>query len=90
MKDNILFMGATISSALSFIEGLIPILQVSLLAISLILTISGLFNTILEKIKRKEDISEDLSNGITDIKEISGKINDKINEIKRGDKDDNE
>ena len=90
MKDNILFMGATISSALSFIEGLIPILQVSLLAISLILTLSGLFNTIIEKVKNKEDISEDLNKGIKDIKEISGTINDKINEIKRGDKDDNE
>ena len=89
MKDNIYFVSATISSGLSFIEGLIPILQVALLLISLICTIIGLVNTIKEKLKKNEAIGEVLDKGINEVKDLSNKINDKINNIERGDKDGN-
>lgn len=89
MKDNILFASATISSALSFIEGLIPILQVILLAISLICTLAGLFNTIIERVKNGEDVSKELDKGVNEVKDLTDKLSDKINEIDRGNKDDN-
>lgn len=87
MRDNILFASATISSALSFIEGLIPILQIILLALSLILTIIGLFNTLVDKIKKNENIGEVLDKGITEVKDLTNQLNEKINNIERGDND---
>ena len=52
MKDNYLYIGATITSALSFIENLIPILQVILLVLSLVLSLSGIIKNIIDKIKK--------------------------------------
>lgn len=87
MKENIYYVGAAVSSALTFIESLIPVLQVVLLSISLILTIAGLFNNIIDKVKAKEPIKEDLDKGIDEIKQISNNIENKLKEIDRGDKD---
>ena len=84
MKDNIFYISATITSALTFIEGLVPILQVIMLIISLILSLIGLFNTIKDKLSKGEDISPDLKKGIDVVKDTS----EKINEIKRGDEND--
>ena len=89
MRANIFFASATISSALSFIEGLIPIFQIILLSLSLILTISGLFNTLVDKIKKNENIGEVLDKGITEVKDLTNQLSEKINNIERGDNDGN-
>lgn len=87
MKENYFYIGATISSALSFIENLIPILQVILLCISLILTLSGIFNSIMDKYKKNEDITDELNKGIDVIKTTSKEIEEKIKEVNKDGKD---
>lgn len=87
MRENIYYIGATISSALSFIQDLIPILQIIMLSISLILTIGGIFTTIVDKKKNNQKINiSDIKEGINDAKSITQGINNKLKEM-RGEKD---
>lgn len=83
MKDNLFYMMATISSAMSFIQGLIPILQVVLLTISLVCTLIGLFNTIKDKLKRGEDVTPEIIEGVNKISDYASQIN----KIKEGEED---
>ena len=86
MKDNYFYIGATITSALSFIENLIPILQMILLIISLVLTISGIVKSVIEKLKKNEAITEDITKGVEAIRTASQELENKIKEVNENDR----
>ena len=86
MKENYLYIGASITSALSFIENLIPILQVILLIISLVLTITGIIKSVIDKFNKNEAITEDITKGVEAIKTASQELENKIKEVNENDR----
>lgn len=74
MKDVYYYMGSLISASLSFIQELIPIVQFILLLLSLALTLIGIGKQIKEKLKKGEDISNEIKDGVNAITEVANKI----------------
>lgn len=77
MKDYIYFTGSLLSASLSFIQELIPVLQVILLTISLVLTLVGIGKELVVKLKNKEGID------IEDIKKANDIVKETINKIEK-------
>ena len=74
MKDVYYYMGSLISASLSFIQELIPVVQFILLLLSLALTLIGIGKQIKEKLKKGEDISNEIKDGVNAITEVANKI----------------
>lgn len=74
MKDVEYYIGSFISASLSFIQELIPVVQFILLLLSLILTLIGIGKQIKEKMKKGEDISNEIKDGVNAITEVANKI----------------
>lgn len=88
MKDYYYYLLGTATTGLTFIESLIPIIQLILLIISLILTLIGIAKSIKEKLDKKESILPEIIDAKNSIEEASSKIENitnKINENKKGD-----
>lgn len=86
MKDYYFYILGTASAGISFIEDLIPIIQLILLIISLTLTLIGIIKAIVQKVKNKENIEEELKeakNTIIDISTNVEKVKEKIEDIKK-------
>lgn len=77
MEETKYYVISLLSASLSFIQELIPIIQLILLLISLICTLIGIYKQVREKWKKGEDISED-------VKQASQVINDAVNKLKEG------
>lgn len=86
MKDVYCYVGSLISASLSFIQELIPIIQLILLLISLTLTLIGIGKQIKEKWQKGEDISNEIKDGVNAITEVANKIKEG-NEDGKQDKD---
>lgn len=74
MKDVYYYVGSLVSASLSFIQELIPIVQFILLLLSLALTLIGIGKQIKEKLKKGEDISNEIKDGVNAITEVANKI----------------
>lgn len=74
MKDIYCYVGGLVSASLSFIQELIPVIQLILLLISLTLTLIGIGKQIAEKWKKGEDISNEIKDGVNAITEVANKI----------------
>ena len=74
MKDVYYYMGSLLSASLSFIQELIPVVQFILLLLSLVLSLIGIGKQIKEKLKKGEDISNEIKDGVNAITEVANKI----------------
>lgn len=89
MKDYYFYLLGSASAAISFIEQLIPILQLIAIIVSLTLTLMGIIKHIIEKYKTNKEIDkEDFTKAKDTIVAISDNIQnlqEKINDIKKED-----